>query len=167
MWVIEQLVVDGTVWSRTKKKSMLMGIFCQLSEVCIHWSAQAVSSPVPTPACAQRHSARLGLHPVAWTRGTSVLGCRIVTLSPPFLGARSASRPGAPAAPTTIRLGSYMDDFPGNKVSIPAAARMVKSEARPTALEWSISSPLGKCLGIANQDLCACCLALNLKLWVE
>lgn len=143
MWVIQLLVVDGTVWSRTNKKSMLMGIVCQLSEVCLHWSAQAVTSPVPAPACARRHSACLGLHPVAWTRGTSVLGCGIVTLSPPLLGARSASRPGAPAAPMTIRLSSCMDDFPRNKVSIPAAARIVKSEAHPTALEWSIRSPWG------------------------
>ena len=143
MWVIEHLAVDGTVWSRTKKKSMLMGTFCQLSEVCIRWSVEAVTSPVPTPACAQGHSARLGLHRVAWTRGASVLGRGIVALSPPFLGARSASRPGAPAAPTAVRLVSCVDDFPGNEVSTPAAAWMVKSDAHPTALEWSISSPWG------------------------
>ena len=166
--VIEQLVVDGTAWSRTKKKSMLIGIFCQLSEVG-RYPAVSAGSDICCLSCSlgPEPSACLGLHSVTRTRGASVLGCRIVTLSPPFPAARFASRPWAPAAPVTVRLGSCMDNFPGDKeVSVQAGAWMVEwGPSRCPRVLCNLS--LGKCLRVANPDLCAHCLALNLKLWME
>lgn len=112
---------------------------------------------------AQKPSASPGLHFSPWTRSASVLGCGVVALSPPLLGACSTGRPGAPAAPATIRLGSCTDNFPGEEeVSLQEAAR------QPNPLPWSgQQSLLGEMPGTASPDLCFRHLTLNLKLWIE
>lgn len=87
---------------------MLIGIYSQLQEVIVQWSVQVVTPVACVPSCPQRPSANLGLHVPPWTRAASILGWRIIALSPPFLSACRASRPSAPAAPATLRLGSLL-----------------------------------------------------------
>lgn len=144
---------------------MLIGIYSQLQEVTIQWSVQVVTSVARVPPCAQRPSASLGLHVPPWTREASILGGRIIALSPPFPSPCRASRPGAPAAPATLRLGSCTEHFPGEKVSIQAAAQTIRREDHCCPgvvcnLSW------GNAL-VEPTKTYARWLALNLKLWME
>lgn len=120
---------------------MLIGIFSQLQEVFILWSVQVVTSAASVPACAQRPSARLGLHIFSWTGGTSILRWRIIALSPPLLSARAASRPGAPAAPATIHLLFCTDNFPGEEEVRYISSLDSMEGGLPIALEWSAILP--------------------------
>lgn len=143
---------------------MSICIFPHLKEVFIQRSVQGVTSAASVPRSSQQ--ARVcAFHPgheapPCW--GAGLLHSLLLSWVPALQADQELQQLQRPSALAPAQIISQ------GRRRLAYKKQLGLSAGRPVPLPWSgAQSLLGETPGVANQDLCACRLTLNLKLWME